>query len=70
MKKYIFLFYDENKSQQCCLCEKSIEACGMYEAFTKVQQVANDFAKDTEHSIKIELKEVQYFDEYEFVDAL
>ena len=70
MKKYVFLFLDETKPKQSCLCEQCVDACGMYEAFTKVQKIANHYVKESHCSIKIELKEVQYFDEIQYVDAI
>ncbi|NSL51066.1 hypothetical protein [Calidifontibacillus erzurumensis] len=62
MKKYVFLFMDKDCPQKC-ICEQYVEANGMYDAFTKVQKIANNFTKDMHGSLKIELKEVQYFDE-------
>ncbi len=70
MKKYVFLFLDPKKPQADCLCEQKVEADGMYDAFTKVQKIANDYVKDTHIPLKIELKEVQYFDDVQYVDAL
>lgn len=68
LKRYVFLFLDETKSQRKCLCEQCVEARGMYDAFTKVQKIANDYAKELHCSLKIELKKVHYFDE--FVNAI
>lgn len=70
MKKYVFLFLDPTEPQAGCLCEQKVEAVGMYDAFTKVQKIANDYVKDSHCSLKIELKEVQYYDEVQYVDAL
>ncbi|MEC1721601.1 hypothetical protein P9265_06525 [Schinkia azotoformans] len=70
MKKYVFLFINPKEPQADCLCEQKVEAVGMYDAFTKVQKIANDYVKDTHSPLKIELKEVQYFDEVQYVDAL
>lgn len=70
VKKYVFLFLDPTESKAGCLCEQKVEADGMYDAFTKVQKIANDYVKDTQSPLKIELKEVQYFDDVQYVDAL
>ncbi|WP_017755410.1 hypothetical protein [Calidifontibacillus oryziterrae] len=60
MKKYVFLLVDRNKSMY--IREQSIEACGMMDAFTQIQKIANDLVRENHKPVKVELKGVQYSD--------
>lgn len=60
LKKYVFLFSDENK--RVFICEQCVEACGMHDAFTQIQKIANNLVRENHCPLKIELKGVQYLD--------